>query len=95
MPDQGFAVVTGASSGIGLELARQFVDNGFEVLICAEDDELGAARADLAAGDGSTDRPRVDLVRADLATTDGVEQLLAAIGDRQVDALARWRTSSG
>ena len=88
MPDQGFAVVTGASSGIGLELARQFVDNGFEVLICAEDDELVAARADLAAADGSADRPEVDLVRADLATTDGVEQLLAAIGERQVDALA-------
>ncbi len=35
-----FALVTGASSGIGLELTRQFADNGFDVLITAEDDEL-------------------------------------------------------
>jgi short-subunit dehydrogenase len=29
------AVVTGASSGIGLELARQFVDHHFDVLVVA------------------------------------------------------------
>ena len=52
MPDQGFAVVTGASSGIGLELARQFLENGFDVLITAEDEELAAARAELAATPG-------------------------------------------
>jgi short-subunit dehydrogenase len=88
MPDKGFAVVTGASSGIGLELARQFVDNGFEVLITAEDEELVTARAELAADSDRAGRPQVDLVQADLATTAGVEQLLAAIGDRPVDALA-------
>ena len=32
------ALVTGASSGIGLELARLFVENGFDVIITAEDD---------------------------------------------------------
>jgi NAD(P)-dependent dehydrogenase (short-subunit alcohol dehydrogenase family) len=57
MPDRGFAVVTGASSGIGLELARQFVDHDYEGLICAEGDELAAARTDLAATNGSADRP--------------------------------------
>jgi short-subunit dehydrogenase len=88
MPDKGFAVVTGASSGIGLELARQFVDNGFEVLMTAEDDELVTARAEVAAGNDGAARPQVDLVQADLATAAGVEQLLRAIGDRPVDALA-------
>jgi uncharacterized protein len=88
MPDQGFAVVTGASSGIGLELARQFLENGFDVLITAEDEELAVARAELAADSGGADRPTVDLVRADLATPSGVETLLAAIGNRPVDALA-------
>ena len=37
------ALVTGASSGIGLELARRFADHGFDVIINAEDDELAGA----------------------------------------------------
>jgi uncharacterized protein len=57
------ALVTGASSGIGLELARQFATNGFDVVIAAEDDELTAAAQDLA-GTGAS----VEAVRADLAT---------------------------
>jgi len=32
-----FAVVTGASSGIGYELARQFAEHGYDLLIAAED----------------------------------------------------------
>ena len=35
-----FAVVTGASSGIGLELARQFAQHGFDLLIAAENDKI-------------------------------------------------------
>jgi short-subunit dehydrogenase len=79
-----FAVITGASSGIGLELARQFGQHGFDLLICAEDDELAAAAEDLA-GTGRT----VQAVRADLATVAGVEQLADAVlaTGRAVDAL--------
>ena len=43
------AVVTGASSGIGRELARQFATNGFDVIVAAEDTGLGSAADDLAA----------------------------------------------
>jgi short-subunit dehydrogenase len=68
------AVVTGASSGIGYELAKQFAVNGFDVLLCAEDEAVTAAAATLAAA-GTTVRS----VRADLATYDGVEHLLAEI----------------
>jgi short-subunit dehydrogenase len=80
-----FAVVTGASSGIGLELARQFSEHGFDVLITAEDDELTVAAIELRAGGA-----QVQSVRADLATPEGVEQLLTAITatGREVDALA-------
>jgi short-subunit dehydrogenase len=79
------AVVTGASSGIGRELARQFATNGFDVIVAAEDSGLVPAADDLAAT-GAQIHP----VRADLATFGGVEQLLQAIAatGRQVDAVA-------
>ena len=80
-----FAVVTGASSGIGLELARQFAANGFELLIAAEDGELLAAAEELRAAGAS-----VDAVQVDLAAPGGVEELYARIRacGRPVDALA-------
>jgi short-subunit dehydrogenase len=68
------ALVTGASSGIGLELAREFVEHGFDVIINAEDDELAAAEASLG-GKGAEVRG----VKADLSTYDGVERLWAAV----------------
>ncbi|KAF4407862.1 SDR family NAD(P)-dependent oxidoreductase [Streptomyces lycii] len=69
------AVVTGASSGIGLELAAQFARNGFDLLVNAKDGtRLDAAAEDLRALGGEV-RP----VRADLRTYDGVEVLYAAV----------------
>lgn len=79
------AVVTGASSGIGRELARQFAANGFEVVVAAEDGELGSAANDLAHSGAN-----VQAVQADLSTREGGEKLMEAIAatGRQVDALA-------
>jgi short-subunit dehydrogenase len=76
------AVITGASSGIGLELARQCVENGFDAIICAEDSAVQLAASSLAAEGRS-----VEPVQADLATFEGVERLVAAIAGRPVDAL--------
>ena len=77
---QPFAVVTGASSGIGFELARQFHDNGFDVMVAAEDDAIHAAAAELGA----------EPVQVDLAVPEGVEALYARIVEtgRPADALA-------
>jgi short-subunit dehydrogenase len=80
-----FAVVTGASSGIGLELAKEFASNGFDVLIAAEDTELSGAVGALQ-GLGA----EVEAVQVDLATPGGVEELYSRIKatGRPVDAIA-------
>jgi short-subunit dehydrogenase len=79
------AVVTGASSGIGLSLARQFLDHGFDVVVAAEDDGIHAAAVELAHSGRS-----VDPVQADLSTPEGVEDLAAHVANlgRPVDAAA-------
>ena len=64
------ALVTGASSGIGLELAKQFADHGFDLVVAAEDDELAGAARELAARG-----VQVEPVRVDLGTAEGVEEL--------------------
>lgn len=84
-PKRKFAVVTGASSGIGFELARQFAENGFDLLIAAEDEEVQTAAERLRALG-----PDVQAMRVDLASAEGVDRLFGAIGNQQrpVDALA-------
>jgi uncharacterized protein len=75
------AVVTGASSGIGYHLARCAAEHGFDLVVAA-DMPLGEAVLDFESL-GAT----VQAVQCDLATTDGVQHLMQAIGDRDVDAL--------
>lgn len=83
MTSQGqFAVVTGASTGIGLELARCCAEEGFDLLIAADEPEIEQAAASLRAN-GAT----VETLQADLATSEGVEKLYAAIKGRPIDAL--------
>jgi uncharacterized protein len=79
-----FAVVTGASSGIGRELARVFAENGYDLLINAEDD------IDRVVPELQNYGVSVKSVRADLSTFEGVESLwneIEATG-RPVDAIA-------
>ncbi|MCY1139102.1 SDR family NAD(P)-dependent oxidoreductase [Actinoplanes sp. Pm04-4] len=81
-----FAVVTGASSGIGFELARQFAEHGYDLLVTAEEDGIQEAATALRR-DGQN---QVTAVRADLAHFEGVEALYAAILEtgRPIDAIA-------
>src|SRR5882724_6871123 len=83
--DRSFAVVTGASSGIGYELAKQFATNGFDVLVTAEDEGIEDAAREIAAL-GAT----VTAAQVDLADYEGVEELYEAIesAGRPVDAIA-------
>jgi short-subunit dehydrogenase len=79
------AAVTGASSGIGRELAKQFADAGYDLIIAAEDEELAGAAQELEARS-----VQVDAVRVDLATPEGVEELAGRIAEagRPLDAVA-------
>jgi short-subunit dehydrogenase len=76
------AVVTGASSGIGLELARLAAGEGYDLIVAADTPFVDAAAGlkDLGVN--------VEQVEADLATEQGVQQLIGKIGNRQVDVLA-------
>jgi short-subunit dehydrogenase len=84
MDSRNLALVTGASSGIGRELAKQFAQNGFDLIVAAED-ELDGAVAELQSFGAS-----VDGVRVDLAAPEGVEELWRRVAEtgRPLDAAA-------
>src|SRR5436309_8106095 len=76
------AVVTGASSGIGYYLAKECAENGFDLLIAADDPRINDVARDFRAL-GTL----VDAIESDLATTQGVDALVFAINSRSVKAL--------
>lgn len=82
MPQRQLAVITGASSGIGYELAELCAADGYDLVIAADETEIEDAAEEL-----ERHGVRVDWVECDLAKEDGVEELLDAVGRRQVDIL--------
>jgi short-subunit dehydrogenase len=82
MEPKGFAIVTGASTGIGLELAKCCAREGYDLLICADEPAVKFAAEDI--------KPlgvKVIAVEADLSTIEGVDKLYAAADGRPVNAL--------
>jgi short-subunit dehydrogenase len=75
------AAVTGASSGIGLELARQCARHGYDLMLAADQPLHDAARQLRMEG------VRVDALQLDLSILDDIEVLCAALHDRRVDVL--------
>ncbi|RZJ09649.1 MAG: SDR family NAD(P)-dependent oxidoreductase, partial [Haliea sp.] len=80
-PHRPLAVVTGASSGIGYNLAKCCAQNGFDLVVAADQP------LDEAAMDFRSLGAEVVVVQTELASRAGVDELYAAIGGRQVDAL--------
>lgn len=79
---RSLAIVTGASSGIGYELAELCVKHGFDLLIAADEPEIHQA-----AQHFRTHGAAVEVVQTDLATLEGVDKLYAAAKGRPIDAL--------
>lgn len=77
-----FAIITGASSGIGYELARCCAEDGYDLLIAADEVEIEEAGEKLGRMG-----VRVNALVADLATREGVDRLYEAAASRPVDAL--------
>lgn len=78
---RGLAVVTGASSGIGLELARCCAEDGYDLVIAA-DRPLDDAKRELEPCG-----VEVAALEIDLATLEGVDRFYALVGDRPVELL--------
>jgi short-subunit dehydrogenase len=76
-----FAIVTGASSGIGLDLARCAARAGYDLLIAADEPQIDAAAMALR-----TEGVTVEAMQIDLASPEGADVLYAA-ADRPVDVL--------
>lgn len=82
---RSLAVVTGASTGIGYHLAREFATHDFDVLITSDEARIQDAARDIEALGA-----RVYVVQADLTKPEEVERLwkeVQATG-RDVDAIA-------
>lgn len=77
------ALVTGASSGIGYELAKVFAQNGFDLIVVAEDQ--GIAEAAQAFQSMGVD---VTPVRQDLSTYEGIESFYEKIRGMDIDVAA-------
>ena len=81
MSSRKLAIVTGASSGIGLELAKLAAEDGYDLIVAADTPFVEAGPA--------LEQYEVDVqsIEADLSSKQGVSQLLDLIGGRQVDVL--------
>src|SRR5947209_8012348 len=80
-----FAVVTGASTGIGYHLARIFAEEDFDVLITADEARIEEAAREIEQPGG-----KIYAVKADLTRPEEVERLWREVEKtgRDVDAIA-------
>ncbi len=80
--DRKYAIVTGASTGIGRQLAQQCAEHGFDLLIASDEPGIEQAAIELRS-----QGVMADALVVDLSTVEGVDQLYAATAGRAVDAL--------
>lgn len=59
--ERPLALVTGASTGIGYELAKVSAENGFDLIVAADDDEIRRAGEELRGAGANVDAVRADM----------------------------------
>jgi short-subunit dehydrogenase len=84
LPHSGkLSIVTGASTGIGLELAKCCARDGMDLLIAADEPEIQQAADELRALGAGT----IEAIQTDLSNEDGVDKLIAAVKGRSIEHL--------
>ena len=78
------AIITGASQGLGLKIAMQYVAAGASVIICARDEGMLSGAADVLKRSGSDDQGIFHMV-VDVAESESVDALI----DFAIDKLGR------
>ena len=78
------AIITGASQGLGLEIAMQYVAAGASVIICARDEGMLSEAADVLTRSASNDQVIFHMV-ADVAEAESVDALI----DFAIDKMGR------
>ena len=76
------AIVTGASSGIGYELAKLCAGQGFDLIVVADEPAIHTSAESLRNSGAN-----VESIEADLATLEGNDRVHAALGGRRIDYL--------
>jgi short-subunit dehydrogenase len=74
------AVITGASSGLGAIFAEQLAKRGYSLVLAGRDEARLKAVAERVGGNA-------ELVVGDLGTDEGIDDLIAHLGDREIDVL--------
>ena len=80
--ERPLAVVTGASTGIGRELARLAAQDGHDLVIAADQGPLEQVASEFRSLGAN-----VEIVEGDLATSFGIDKLMLAVGGRPIDTL--------
>ena len=81
-PKRKLALVTGASSGVGVEFSRLLAERGYDLLLSARRLERLQQTADEIKEQHAV---AVEIIPCDLGIIGGAEELMDALGDREID----------
>ncbi len=90
LPDRPLALVTGGSSGIGLELARKFATHGFDLVIGGSSDRVDDAASSLRQTGATVVPVRSDLTRKGSVGVGRPEDHARCVPDGEAGTGTRW-----